>query len=338
MDLKNLFFSPASCISDLSHHHGLFNETKMREEAGAHTERSCWLILWPLATSFDLCAPQPLFSEMRAGRVSSQPFRALIIGGKSRKAPATPGDRYRLAPTRGPVTVSTLMPWVSAPPPRRGGRRHFGARARPGPEELREREGPSRRSRPGRPLLRCLPRGSTRSGSASPRQGLLRGGGLWLAAHLAGARPRGAGLCGWLRAGAARGAGTRVPMTLVYYQPSAARGILGAVVLSRLSGQAAAAPKTTAPRLPLSEPAVALANRALSGGDWCAARCNPLRRRVKTCPPSGRIPDRQARQPIRSGCGLSNVVFDHSATEHRQARAGLRCGRRRGRGEPRGIW
>lgn len=65
---------------------------------------------------------------------------------------------------------------------------------------------------------------------------------------------------------AASGAGTRVPVTVVYYRPSAARGILGAVVLSRPSWQAAAAAKTTTPRMPLGEPEEALANRSAAWG------------------------------------------------------------------------
>lgn len=57
------------------------------------------------------------------------------------------------------------------------------------------------------------------------------------------------------------GAGPRVPAPLVYYRPSAARSILGAVVLPRPSWQEMAAAKTTAPGMPLRPQGEVLANR-----------------------------------------------------------------------------
>lgn len=64
----------------------------------------------------------------------------------------------------------------------------------------------------------------------------------------------------------------------------------------------------------------------LREGDWRAARCNPPSSRGKTCPPSGPIPDKQARQPIGSRSALSNVALDQSATEQCCAWAGRLCG------------
>lgn len=75
---------------------------------------------------------------------------------------------------------------------------------------------------------------------------------------------------------------------------------------------------------------------APQGDDWCEERYNPLCRRVKTCPPSGRSPDRQASQPIESGCELSNVAASHSAPE--QCLWGAGPTERTGRGgQPRGA-
>lgn len=106
----------------------------------------------------------------RRGARLGAALRALTDGHKSPQAPGAPGDRDSRAPTGGPVAFPELVP-------RRGGRRHLGARAPPGPTELREADGPSRRRGPGRPPLRCLPRGGAGPGSASPPSGLPRGGG-----------------------------------------------------------------------------------------------------------------------------------------------------------------
>lgn len=155
--------------------------------------------------------PQWPLGDGPAGLASQQGLGALVNGGKSREVPGTPGDRYSPAPTGGPGTLSASHRPAAISGP-----------ARPGPAELGERRG--------------LFAAAAASPAAAPGQ----------AAPLRARVCRGAG-------GPAGGqrSGTRVPPTLVYYQPSAARGMLGAVVSSRPSQRAAAAAKTTAPRVPL---------------------------------------------------------------------------------------